>query len=67
MLVTLPFEVTHTFANGTSVVYPIGSVINIDKFPEIAKKLKKYQAAQNRSPADKMIRTDFQKKDIDGS
>ena len=67
MFVTLPFEVKHTFENGTSVVYPIGAVINIGKFPEIAKKLKKYQAAQNRSPEDKMIRTDYQKKDIDGS
>jgi len=68
MFVKLPFEVTHTYENGTSVTFPVGATINIGKYPKIAKMLEKYNKRHvNASPQDKMVRTSgLTKKDVDG-
>ena len=63
MFVILPFEVMHTFENGTSVTFPAGATINIGKYPEIAKRLEKYNKKQVMgSPQDKMVRASGLKK-----
>jgi len=63
MFVKLPFEVTHTYENGTSVTFPVGATINIGKYPEIAKRLEKYNKKYvEGSPQDKMMRTSGLKK-----
>ena len=69
MFVILPFEVMHTFENGTSVTFPVGATINIGKYPEIAKRLEKYNKKQvEGSPQDKMIRASgLKKKDSNGN
>jgi len=69
MFVILPFEVTHTFENGTSVTFPVGATINIGKYPEIAKRLEKYKKKQvEGSPQDKMVRASgLKKKDANGN
>ena len=68
MFVKLPFEVTHTFENGTSVTFPVGATVNIGKYPKIAKLLEKYNTKHIAgSPEDKMVRTSgLKKKDVDG-
>ena len=69
MFVKLPFEVTHTYPNGTSVTFPVGATINIGKYPEIAKRLEKYNKKQVMgSPQDKMVRASgLKKKDANGN
>ena len=69
MFVQLPFEVEHTYENGTSVTFPIGATINIGKYPKIARMLERYNKKKHieGSPRDKMVRTSgLIKKDIDG-
>lgn len=64
--VELPFEVKHTFEDGTSVTFPVGAVINIGKYPNIAKLLEKHKKRIAGSPEDKMVRTSgLKKKDTD--
>ena len=68
MFVKLPFEVKTKNKDGSPVTFSAGSVVNVGKWPEIAKMLEKYKKRQaNASPQDKMVRTsNINKKDVDG-
>jgi len=71
MFVQLPFEVEHTYENGTSVTFPVGATINVGKYPKIARMLERYNKKRKPGPIgeqDKMVRaSEVQKKAADGA